>query len=113
MSDRATRTWLTSYRAALVQPVSAAPIVDGAVLVEGDRILWVGSRAQHPAAPNASVVDLGDAVLGPGLVNAHTHLDLTVLRGVLDGLDFFEWVRAVVGARNVLADHEWLDSTPG
>jgi cytosine/adenosine deaminase-related metal-dependent hydrolase len=110
MSDRATRTWLTSYRAALVQPVAAAPIRDGAVLVEGDRIVWVGPVSAHPPAPNARVVELGDAVLAPGLVNAHTHLDLTVLRGMLDGLPFFEWIRGVVAARGILGAEDWLDS---
>jgi cytosine/adenosine deaminase-related metal-dependent hydrolase len=110
MSERASRAWLTSYRAALVIPVTAAPIPDGAVLVEGDKIVWVGPRAQQPAAPNARIVELGDSVLAPGLVNAHTHLDLTVMRGLLDGLSFFEWIRAVVAARGVLSADEWLDS---
>jgi cytosine/adenosine deaminase-related metal-dependent hydrolase len=110
MSERATRAWLTSYRASLVVPVSSPPVPDGAVLVEGDRIVWVGPRAQHPDAPNARVVELGNCVLAPGLVNAHTHLDLTALRGLLDGLSFFEWIRAVVAARGVLTPDEWLDS---
>jgi 5-methylthioadenosine/S-adenosylhomocysteine deaminase len=110
LSERAARAWLTSYRAALVVPVSASPIPDGAVLVEGDRIGWVGPRSLHPAAPNARIVELGDAVLGPGLVNAHTHLDLTGMRGLLDGLTFFDWIRAVVAARGVLRADDWLDS---
>lgn len=110
MSDRAARTWRTSYRAALVCPVATQPIADGAVLVEGDRIAWVGPARDHPPAPDARVVELGDAVLTPGLVNAHTHLDLTVLRGVLDGLPFFEWIRAVVAARARLTPEETLDS---
>jgi cytosine/adenosine deaminase-related metal-dependent hydrolase len=110
MSERATRAWNTSYRAALVYPVSSPPIRDGAVLVEGDRITWVGPRAAQPHAPNARIVELGDAVLSPGLVNAHTHLDLTVLRGLLDGASFFDWIRAVVAIRSRLTADEWLDS---
>lgn len=110
MSDRDTRAWLTSYRAALVLPVVAPAITDGAVLVQGDRIVWVGPRRDHPAAPNARVVELGHMVLTPGLVNAHTHLDLTVLRGLLDGLPFFGWIRAIVAARGQLTPDEWLDS---
>lgn len=110
MNDRTTRAWLTSYRAALVLPVSATPIVDGAVLVEGERIVWVGPVSSHPPAPNARVVELGHAVISPGLVNAHTHLDLSVMRGLFDGLSFFEWIRAVVAARPVLSPDEWLDS---
>ena len=44
----------------------------GAVLVEGDRIVAVGSDAQAAAADR--VVDLGDATLLPGLIDLHTHL---------------------------------------
>jgi cytosine/adenosine deaminase-related metal-dependent hydrolase len=110
MSDRATRAWFTSYRAALVHPISSAPIRDGAVLVEGDRITWVGPRTAQPDAPNARIVELGDAVLAPGLVNAHTHLDLTVLRGLLDGRSFSDWIRTVIAIRSLLTPEEWLDS---
>ncbi|MDQ8164316.1 MAG: amidohydrolase family protein [Gemmatimonadota bacterium] len=110
MTERPGRAWQTSYRASLVMPMGAESIVDGAVLVEGDRIAWVGPRAAHPAAPQARIVELGDAVLAPGLVNAHTHLDLTVLRGLLDGLSFFDWIRGIIALRAVLSPDETLDS---
>lgn len=110
MSDRASRPWITSYRAAVVHPVAGPPIADGAVLVEGERIVWVGPQREHPPAPSATITDLGRAILMPGLVNAHTHLDLTVLRGLLDGLPFFEWIRGVVALRDRLSAEETLDS---
>lgn len=91
-------------------PIGAQTIIDGAVLVEGDRITWVGPRAEHPDAPHARVVELGDAVLAPGLVNAHTHLDLTVMRGLLDGLPFFDWIRGIIALRAMLTPEETLDS---
>jgi 5-methylthioadenosine/S-adenosylhomocysteine deaminase len=110
VSDHPARAWSTVYRAAWVLPISGEPIRDGAVLVEGDRIAWVGTRAAMPAAPQARVVELGDALLTPGLVNAHTHLDLTVLRGLLHGESFFSWIRSVVAARDELTPDETLDS---
>ncbi|MGQ0613878.1 MAG: amidohydrolase family protein [Planctomycetaceae bacterium] len=66
----------------------------GSVLVEEERILWVGPAAGAPAAE--TVVDLGEAVLIPGLVNAHSHLDLTHLKGTLafDGR-FTDWIDGV------------------
>jgi 5-methylthioadenosine/S-adenosylhomocysteine deaminase len=110
VSDHPARAWTTLYRAAWVLPISGEPISDGAVLVEGDRIAWVGARAAMPAAPQARVVELGDALLTPGLVNAHTHLDLTALRGLLHGESFFSWIRSVVAARDELTADETLDS---
>ena len=83
---------MIAYRARLVRPVSAPDISDGVVVVDGDRVAWVGPAARAPAG---EFRDLGDVVLGPGLVNAHTHLDLTATRGLLDGLGFREWIRTL------------------
>jgi imidazolonepropionase-like amidohydrolase len=47
-------------------------ISNGVVIVEGDKIREVGSNLQIPA--NAQVIDLGDATLSPGFMDAHTHI---------------------------------------
>jgi cytosine/adenosine deaminase-related metal-dependent hydrolase len=84
------------YRAAWVLPMSAPPIANGAVAVEHDRITFVGAAAD---APTGQVVDLGDAALLPGLVNVHSHLELTPLRHLLEGLDFAQWIRTLTHLR--------------
>ncbi len=62
-----------AYRAArLIDGVSGGTIEDGAVLVEEDRISSVGPAADLP--PGTETVELGDATLLPGLVDAHVHL---------------------------------------
>lgn len=83
----------TLYRALWVLPVSAAPIENGAVLVDGETIAWVGSGEAPPAD---AVVDLGRAILMPGLVNVHSHLELTEMRGRLEPFGFHEWIKAVI-----------------
>ena len=46
----------------------------GEVLVEGNKIVEAGGSVAHPAG--AEVIDLGDATLMPGLIDAHVHLFL-------------------------------------
>ena len=93
----------TRYHARWVLPIAGSPIDDGTVVVEHDRIAWVGPRAQAPSGGTDD--DLGHAVLMPGLVNAHTHLELTVMRGFLEDLAFFDWVRLL--AYNVAGCPFW------
>lgn len=91
------------WHARWVLPVATPPIADGTVVTEGDRITWVGPRAQAPAlASGGRDEELGDSILVPGLVNAHTHLDLTMMRGGLEDLAFFDWVRTLTAAKREL-----------
>jgi cytosine/adenosine deaminase-related metal-dependent hydrolase len=89
------------YRARWVLPITARPIEDGVVAVEGDRIAWVGARS---GAPSGESRDLGDAALLPGLVNAHTHLELTALRGFLENLDFARWITRLQAVKKAVFD---------
>ena len=90
------------YCARWVLPVSARQIEDGAVAVEGAEIVGVGARDQLAARfPRAVVEDFGAAAILPGFVNAHSHLELTALRGFLEREegDFFAWLRKLTVAR--------------
>jgi 5-methylthioadenosine/S-adenosylhomocysteine deaminase len=103
---------MTRYHARWIVPVSAPPLAHGTLVERAGRIVWVGPRDVAPArTADETDVDLGDAVLLPGLVNAHCHLELTAMRGFLDGLDFREWVlRLTAGRRAVLDEAALLDS---
>ena len=64
----------------------------GAVAVSGDSILAVGPDAQLRQAYSAKeVVDCAGKVLMPGLINAHTHVPMTLLRGLADDLRLDVW----------------------
>jgi len=96
------------YRARWVVPVTTPPVRDGALAVHDGRIAYVGPASR---APDGEVRDLGDALLLPGLVNAHTHLELTAMRGFLEELPFFEWIVRLQRAKTtILTPESMLDS---
>jgi 5-methylthioadenosine/S-adenosylhomocysteine deaminase len=96
----------TIYSARWVLPVSASPIENGAVAVEGQHIVGVGRRDEIVERfPESRLDALGEAVILPGLINTHTHLELTAMRGYLENeeADFFAWLGKLTLARlNVL-----------
>lgn len=84
-------------------PISSPPIADGAVAVQGGRIVGVGSRAELMAAYAAARRwDLGEAALLPGLVNCHTHLELSLLPPPGGNGTFTEWLVALIEWRRQL-----------
>ena len=90
------------YSARWVLPIASPPIENGAVAVAGETIVGAGAREALSARfPHAAVTDFGASVLLPGLVNAHSHLELTVMRGFLESVetDFFAWLRKLTVAR--------------
>jgi 5-methylthioadenosine/S-adenosylhomocysteine deaminase len=60
-----------------VLPITSPPIRDGAVVIEGDRIIAVGEWKEIAGEFSAKVCEFPDGVLMPGLVNPHTHLENT------------------------------------
>ena len=93
------------YHAAWVLPVTAAPVPNGTVAVDGNRIAYVGPRE---GAPPGEDRELGRSILLPGLVNAHTHLELTVMRGFLEGLSFRDWIVTLQRAKVAVLDADRL-----
>lgn len=76
-------------------PVDAPPLEHGTVTIDGERILAVETQGARQAD-----VDLGNAAILPGFVNAHTHLDLSGLRGLAPpSPDFTGWLRQVIAHR--------------
>jgi cytosine/adenosine deaminase-related metal-dependent hydrolase len=70
-----------------VIPVEGSPIEDGALAIEDGRIAAIG-----PASEIGFGEHYEDAVVVPGLVNAHSHLEYAVYAGFGDGLSFAPWI---------------------
>ncbi len=65
----------------------------GAVAISGDSILAAGSEADiRKEFTGKQIIDCGGKVLMPGLVNAHTHVPMTLLRGLADDLRLDVWL---------------------
>jgi aminodeoxyfutalosine deaminase len=88
------------YHAAWILPIAESPIRNGWLAVERGRVVALGSAGKRALADGARVVDLGQAAILPGLVNAHTHLELSHLRDeVPPASEFVTWIRGVMAAR--------------
>lgn len=83
-------------------------IPNGAVAIAGGRILAVGARSEIDKSYKAkSRIDNPDAILVPGLINAHTHAPMSLLRGLADDVNLVTWLRQFIfpaEAKNVDRD---------
>jgi 5-methylthioadenosine/S-adenosylhomocysteine deaminase len=92
-----------------VLPISQPVIEAGAVVVKGAKIVAVGNSTDLlEAFPEQPHEDFGNAAILPGLVNAHSHLELTVMRGFLEPVehDFFAWLRKLTLARLNMSEED-------
>jgi cytosine/adenosine deaminase-related metal-dependent hydrolase len=73
---------------------------DGALVLDGARVVDVGAATDVLPRHAGVSVERRRGLLAPGLVNAHTHLELSALRGVVPGgQGFVPWLRAMLKAR--------------
>jgi len=88
-----------------VLPVEGAPIEGGAVVVEDGRIAAIGHAAELGPGTHYA-----DAVIVPGFVNAHSHLEYAVYAGFGDGLgDFAEWITLHIQRKARIGWEEYVD----
>ena len=109
MNEVVTDHDITLYKAAWVLPVAAPPIADGVLVVAGERIVAAGPAAElTPAHGSATVVDLGQAIIMPGFVNCHSHVEYSTFRGILDDAEFGDWILSLVDVKASLTPDEYL-----
>lgn len=98
-------------RADYVLPITQPPIFDGAVVVQDGAITDVGATADVMRHHKGEEVkDLGSAVLMPGLVDLHTHLENACLRGVLYDVPYATWSTMKYYEAVKLTEQDWEDS---
>jgi 5-methylthioadenosine/S-adenosylhomocysteine deaminase len=86
-------------------PVDMPPIENGEVTFEDGIITFVGKATGSPATH-----DLGNVAILPGFVNTHTHLEYTLLRGMVEDTPFYSWIRTLTTLKAHVNLEDWLAS---
>ena len=101
------------YAASYLLPMASSPIPGGAVTVENGRIVETGTLAELRSRHSGSVHDFPGCAILPGLVNAHTHLELTHFPSwkIRKGIDYsprtyVDWIIQVIKIRRALTPQE-------
>ncbi len=72
-------------------------IENGAVAALGDLIAAVGTAGELAARfPEARTIDATGRIVMPGLINSHTHVPMTLFRGLADDLELMQWLEEVI-----------------
>lgn len=94
--------------ATLIDGRGSAPVADAVVIVRGERIVAVGTRAVVAVPKDAEVIDARGLALLPGLIDAHFHIDgddglpsLFLSHGVTSTRDPGQWIEAYEAARKL------------
>ena len=93
MSEAANWDMLVIGGTVLTMEPDSEPIKSGAVAVADGRIAAVGPAEELlELSPSGAVLNAGNSIILPGLVNTHSHLAMTLLRGIADDIPLKEWL---------------------
>ena len=97
------------FRSRTLVPMHGPPVENGAVVVEGNRILAAGALADIAPHFAGGTTDLGECALLPGLINAHCHLDYTMMRHAIGRQKTFtDWVIRINAMKRSLSEDDYL-----
>ncbi|HKX13095.1 MAG TPA: amidohydrolase family protein [bacterium] len=88
------------YAAALLNP-GQETLLEPALWIRGDTIAYVGATEGLPdeAERDPDTIDLGEVVICPGLVNSHSHLELTAMQGLPYPGEYVAWIKTLMAAK--------------
>jgi aminodeoxyfutalosine deaminase len=100
-------TRMIAHLSKWVLPVSGPPIRDGAVVVQGDRIVAVGPAAEVLPGFTGLICETGPGAILPGVVNCHVHLEFSALAGKVPPQSRWEdWLELALAAQGALTAEE-------
>src|SRR5665213_2842373 len=86
-------------RARIVLPICGPPVENGAVAICGDCVVSVERWQEIKRENHQLIIDLGETILMPGLVNAHCHLDYTDMTGLPPQKQFPDWIKGLLALK--------------
>lgn len=94
-----------------VLPVSQSPIENGAILVRDGRIKDIGYATKLKTCyPDEETLDFGLAALMPGFIDAHTHLEYSAMRGLINDVPYAAWKLHIAEKEKLFTTEDWEDS---
>ena len=90
---------MTIFEADWICPISSPPIRNGSLVVENGKIRSVAPRPRDGSGEASHRIMFPGCAIIPGFVNAHAHLELTILRGFLEDLPFTTWIPRLTDAK--------------
>lgn len=102
------------FMARWILPISAPAVEHGYIALAGEKILGVLCAAEYDALPaklkTLPCRNFGEAIILPGLLNLHTHLDYSALKHFDNYSPFFQWIRSLIASSWQWDAEKWLDS---
>jgi len=71
-------------------------ITDGSIAIENGKIAYIGKKAKSPSFKGETTIDAHGKIAMPGLINCHTHLPMTLLRGIAEDQPLDKWLRETI-----------------
>lgn len=97
----------TLIKAKWLLPVSHPPIEDGYLLVSDGKITETGTISDLKKQDFHQRIDCSSHIVMPGLVNAHTHLELSNLKGKIKEKSFTGWIRALLSETQIWKEEDY------
>ena len=85
------------------------PYKHGCIVIEKDKIIDLGPKEEIiPKYQNAELINLGNKLIFPGLVNAHTHVPMSIFRGIAEDLPLMVWLKEYIFPIESRLRKEWV-----
>lgn len=91
-----------------ILPIASSPLENGAVALNGSKILDIGDRdSLQKKYPDLKTEHFKRSIIMPGFVDLHTHFEHSIFRGVCDDLDFSGWKLQMSKKSKLIREDEW------